>query len=103
MLKLNLTKIIILLLGIILSLSPDILNLNKGLDPDAKIVIRMVIIMVFLWLTEIIPISITALLPILFSTFFLEIEIADIVKHYASPVVFLLLGGFILAQGFEKK
>ena len=70
MLKLNLTKIIILLLGIILSLLPDILNLNKGLDPDAKIVIRMVIIMVFLWLTEIIPISITALLPILFSTFF---------------------------------
>ena len=67
MLKLNLTKIIILLLGIILSLSPDILNLNKGLDPDAKIVIRMVIIMVFLWLTEIIPISITALLPILYN------------------------------------
>ena len=32
----------------------------------------------------------------------MEIEIADIVKHYASPVVFLLLGGFILAQGFEK-
>ena len=33
---------------------------------------------------------------------FLEFKFTEILSHYASSVVFLLLGGFILAQGFEK-
>ena len=62
----------------------------------------MVILMIFLWLTELIPISITALIPIIFFPIFTDTKINDIISNYASPVVFLLLGGFIIAQGFEK-
>ncbi len=102
MIKSNLTKIFVLFLGLIISVLPDVLNLNETLSIDAKLVVRMSIFMIYLWLTEIVPISITALIPILFSPFFMEIKPSEIVKHYASPVVFLLLGGFILAQGFEK-
>ena len=102
MVKSNLIKICILLAAFLCSFLPDLLNLNQNLSLDGKIVVRMVIFMIFLWLTEVIPISITALLPILFSTFLLEIETSDVVKQYASPVVFLLLGGFIIALGFEK-
>ena len=98
----NFFKISILFSGIFLSIIPDILNLNDGFTSDGKLVIRMLILMIFCWLTEIIPISITALLPILFSPFFLEIKFTEILSKYASSVVFLLLGGFILAQGFEK-
>ncbi len=102
MIKSNSFKISILFFGIFLSIIPDILNLNNGFTSDEKLVIRMLILMIFCWLTEIIPISITALLPILFSPFFLEIKFTEILSQYASSVVFLLLGGFILAQGFEK-
>ncbi|GIR25925.1 MAG: hypothetical protein CM15mP40_05330 [Alphaproteobacteria bacterium] len=102
MIKSNSFKISILFFGIFLSIIPDILNLNEALQVMRKLVIRMLILMIFCWLTEIIPISITALLPILFSPFFLEIKFTEILSHYASSVVFLLLGGFILAQGFEK-
>ena len=95
-------KFKIFCLGLLLSIIPDLLNLNDNFSSDAKLVIRMLILMIFFWLTEIIPISITALLPILFSPFFVEIQLKDILNNYASSVVFLLLGGFILAQGFEK-
>ena len=95
-------KFRIFCLGLLLSIIPDLLNLNDNFSSDAKLVIRMLILMIFFWLTEIIPISITALLPILFSPFFVEVQLKDILNNYASSVVFLLLGGFILAQGFEK-
>ncbi len=100
--KTNLKKIFLLVLGLLFSIFPDIFDLNQGLSFDTKLSLRMVLLMIFLWLTEVIPLSMTALLPILFSPFFLEIRLNEIVSHYASPVVFLLLGGFIIAQGFEK-
>ena len=90
MIKSNSFKIIILFFGILLSIVPDILNLNSDFTSDEKLVIRMLILMIFCWLTEIIPISITALLPILFSPFFLEIKFTEILNQYASSVVFLL-------------
>ena len=37
-----------------------------------------------------------------FAPVFVEVKFLDITRHYSSPVVFLLLGGFILAHGFEK-
>ena len=90
------------LLGIFFGFLPEILNLNHGLEYNSKIVLGMTLAMVFFWLTEAIPSSITALIPIIFSPIFIDISLKDIVSKYASPVVFLLLGGFLLATGFEK-
>ncbi len=92
----------LLILGIGFSVLPDILEINHNFDHNAKIALRMMILMIFFWVTETIPNSITALLPIVFSPFFLEISLKNIVMPYASTVVFLLLGGFLLANGFEK-
>ena len=103
MLKQTFRKLFVLILGILICFIFDITDLNKDLSFDEKIALRMVLLMIFLWLTELIPISITALLPILFSPFFAEIKFVEIAKHYSSPVVFLLLGGFIIAQGFERR
>ena len=102
MIKLKLKKIFFLIFGIITCLFFDISDLNQGLSYDQKMVIRMLLLMIFLWLTEIIPISVTALIPILFAPVFDEVKFLDITRHYSSPVVFLLLGGFIIAHGFEK-
>ena len=88
--------------GIIFGFLPEIFNLNNGLDYNSKIVLGMTLTMVFFWLTEAIPTSITALIPIILSPTFIDITLKDILSKYASPVVFLLLGGFLLASGFEK-
>ena len=88
--------------GIIFGFLPEIFSLNNGLDYNSKIVLGMTLTMVFFWLTEAIPTSITALIPIILSPTFIDITLKDILSKYASPVVFLLLGGFLLASGFEK-
>ena len=89
-------------LGILFSFLPEILSLNNSLDYNSKVVLSMTLMMVFFWLTEAIPTSITALIPIILSPILIDISLKDILEKYASPVVFLLLGGFLLATGFEK-
>ncbi len=89
-------------LGIVFGFIPEIFNLNHGLEYNSKVVLGMTLTMVFFWLTEAIPTSITGLIPVILSPIFIDISIKDILSKYASPVVFLLLGGFLLANGFEK-
>jgi len=91
-----------LLIGIVLGLTPLIIDFENTLNHDAKIVLTMMIIMIFFWLSEAIPSSITALFPIIFSPFLCDVSFKELVSKYASPVVFLLLGGFLISQGFEK-
>ena len=93
--------LILFIVMVVISLLPDVL-IHEKLSDDANLAFKMVILMIFLWFTELIPISVTALIPIVFSPFFHDTKINEIIGHYASPVVFLLLGGFIIAQGFEK-
>ena len=95
-------KINFFLIGIILGFLPNYFGLDESLDSNSKIVLQMLLTMIFFWVTEAIPLSITALIPILVSPFLIEFDTKSIFSSYASPVVFLLLGGFIIANGFEK-
>ena len=94
-------KINFLITGLVLSYLPEFLSINENLDHNAKVVLSMTILMIFLWLTETLPNSVTAFIPIIVSPFLFDIELKQILYKYSSPVVFLLLGGFILALGFE--
>ncbi|GIV59594.1 MAG: di- and tricarboxylate transporter [Rhodothermaceae bacterium] len=54
------------------------------------------------WMTEALPIAVTALLPLIL---FPVLGIADLdatAAPYANPLIFLFLGGFILAQGLQR-
>lgn len=60
------------------------------------------ILMAIWWMTEAIPISATALLPL---ALFPLLGIADIraaAAPYANPLIFLFLGGFLIAAGMER-
>ena len=91
-----------LIIGITIGLLPEFLNLNNFLDFNSKVVLGMTLVMIFFWITEAIPNSITAFIPIIISPILIDINLNQILSKYASPVVFLLLGGFLLASGFEK-
>ena len=82
----------------ILRLSPIPSNLNF----DSWLVLSLMILMTFWWVTHAIPLSVTALLPLFLVPIFSEIQISSISNSYTNPIIFLLLGGFIIAQGFEK-
>ncbi len=69
---------------------------------EAWIVASLLILMTFWWLTEAIPLSITAILPLIVIPSFTNVNISEVAKPYANPVIFLLLGGFILGLGFQR-
>ena len=77
-------------IGILLGFLPNILGLDANLDLNSKIVLQMLITMIFFWITEAIPLSITALMPILISPFLIEFNTKSIFSSYASPVVFFI-------------
>jgi sodium-dependent dicarboxylate transporter 2/3/5 len=54
------------------------------------------------WITEAVPISVTALVPIVLFPLLGVQAIAATTAPYANPLIFLFLGGFILAIAMEK-
>jgi solute carrier family 13 (sodium-dependent dicarboxylate transporter), member 2/3/5 len=58
--------------------------------------------MAILWITEAVPIPVTALLPIVFFPILGINSIKGATAPYANPLVFLFLGGFIIALGMQK-
>lgn len=54
------------------------------------------------WTTEVLPIPVTALLPIVLFPAMGILTTTESSAPYASPTIFLLLGGFLIAMGLEK-
>ncbi len=93
---------LLILTGTLIFFIPEILISPEFLTDTQTLVFRVLVLMIFLWITELIPTSVTAMIPILVAPLVAEIELKSILTSYSSSVVFLILGGFIIAQGFEK-
>lgn len=70
--------------------------------PKAPIVAAMIVLMAFLWVTELLPLAVTSLIPIVFLPAVGVGELAQITAYYSRPIIYLFLGGFILAIGIQK-
>ncbi|OYU83766.1 MAG: sodium:dicarboxylate symporter [Flavobacterium sp. BFFFF2] len=77
-------------------LNPDASN------PQIGIMIGIAVWMIGWWITEIVPIAITSLLPILLFPMTGIISGEEISKVYFNEVIFLYIGGFLLALAIEK-
>lgn len=54
------------------------------------------------WVTEAVPIPVTSLLPLVLFPLQGVTTVVDAAAPYADPIVFLFLGGFVLALGIER-
>jgi solute carrier family 13 (sodium-dependent dicarboxylate transporter), member 2/3/5 len=54
------------------------------------------------WMTEAIHVSVTALLPLALLPLLQAVELKDTAAAYANPLIFLFLGGFLLALGLQR-
>jgi sodium-dependent dicarboxylate transporter 2/3/5 len=54
------------------------------------------------WLTAVVPLSVTALLPLTVLPLAGTGAIDDVARRYADPIVFLFMGGFFLAAASER-
>lgn len=75
---------------------------NTHLSFPAKLVLASTFWMAIWWLTEAIPIYVTALLPLIIFPSLSITELGDTAANYADRIIFLFLGGFILAKAVEK-
>jgi sodium-dependent dicarboxylate transporter 2/3/5 len=58
--------------------------------------------MAFLWISEAIPFAVTALLPVVFFPFAGICNVTVAAAPYANPVIFLFLGGILIANGLQR-
>lgn len=74
----------------------------QGMPVEAWSLVAMAFWMVIWWLSEAIPLPATALLPIILMPQFGINEIKPVAANYAHPLIFLFLGGFLLAAAMQK-
>lgn len=78
----------------------------EGVDPALSEAGRRVasigVLMAILWMTEALPLSATSLLPLIFFPLAGVMTIDRAAAPYADKVIFLFMGGFMLALAMEK-
>ncbi|HBC07876.1 MAG TPA: anion transporter, partial [Rhodospirillaceae bacterium] len=91
-----------LLAGPALCLALAALPAPEGLGREAWLTAGVAIWMAVWWLTQAVPLAVTALLPALLFPMLGIAKAADAAHPYAHPLVFLFLGGFVIALTIER-
>ena len=79
-----------------------VLPAPAGMGPEAWRAAAVAALMAVWWLTEAIPLPATALLPVALFPLLGAAGIDEAAAPYANPLLFLFLGGFLLALAFER-
>lgn len=74
----------------------------SGLSAEGWLVAAVAAAMAILWVTEAIPIAATATLPFVLLPVFGTASPAAVAASYASPILFLVLGGAMVARAIER-
>jgi sodium-dependent dicarboxylate transporter 2/3/5 len=96
------TRRIVLALGPLLFISTLLVNPVGGMAESAWRVAGLAAWMATWWLTGVIPLEATALLPVVFLPLIGTGSIREVTASYADPIIFLFLGGFLLAVTLER-
>lgn len=92
--------LILLLVG-----APDALITQSGSEAAANAawgVLAVLVLMIVWWVTEAVPIPVTALLPLVAFPLLGIQSIKETSAEYMHPIVVLLMGGFIVAKAIER-
>jgi len=70
--------------------------------PVQSLLIGLIAFLVTLWTNEALPLGVVSLLPIILFPIFGVLELAAVTPNYSQSIIFLFLGGFMLAIALEK-
>ncbi|NPA52435.1 MAG: DASS family sodium-coupled anion symporter [Aquificae bacterium] len=98
--EIEIRKYIGILLAPILSVIVYILPLD--LNPDAHIVLSIMVFCLIFWLTEVTPLSITALLGVTLAVVFGIVDVKNAFLSLGNPVLILFIGSFLIAQAMTR-
>ena len=88
--------------GALMALILVMLPAPEGLSSTGWYVMVIALWMAVWWLTEAVPIAVTALLPLIIVPIFDISSLKEVGKAYAGKAIFLTLGGFILGVALER-
>ncbi len=91
-----------LLGGILLFIVILLLPVPKDMNISAWYTMAVALMMVVFWITETIPLYVTALIPIVLFPILNIQTISKTTASFGHPLIFLFLGGFLLAEGIQK-
>jgi solute carrier family 13 (sodium-dependent dicarboxylate transporter), member 2/3/5 len=91
-----------LILGPALAIGLHFVAPPQGLSAEAWCVVSLAALMVVWWVTEPVPIAATALLPLAALPLLGAATIKHAAAPYADPIIFLFIGGFMLAACVER-
>lgn len=89
-------------LGPLLFLIILLIPAPEGLTIEGWKVIAIAAFMLVWWVTEAVPLAVAALLPIVLLPLLGVSSMKEATTPYANPVVFLFMGGFMIALAMEK-
>ncbi len=88
----------LILFGIVL-----LVPFPEELSPEAQKTAAVAVLMIIWWISEAIPIYMTAFLPIVLFPLFGIMTSAETTQSYGHDYVLMLLGAFMLAKGVERQ
>ncbi|WP_009965981.1 SLC13 family permease [Verrucomicrobium spinosum] len=91
-----------LLLGVVLLLATFVSPPLLGLSPSATKVAWLAVTMAVFWVTEALPIPATALFPLVLLPILGISPMKEAATAYADPIIYLFMGGFMLAIAMER-
>src|SRR5688500_3352963 len=74
----------------------------EDMPPQAIIVAAITVWIAVWWITEAIPLAATSLIPIILFPLFGILDVGKTTASYGEPIVFLYIGGFLIAIAIEK-
>ncbi|MBC8319621.1 MAG: SLC13/DASS family transporter [Bacteroidetes bacterium] len=77
------------------------LDLEPG-KPAVTYTFGIAILMAIWWITEVVPLAVTALLPVVLFPVFGVMDGRDVSSTYFNSVIFLFIGGFLVALAMQK-
>lgn len=98
----TLTKYITFLAGPLTALLLLIILPADFIAPGASKVLALASWMIIWWISEAVPVAVTAFLPLVCFPLLGIMNMKATAAAYANPIIFLFLGGFMLALGLEK-
>lgn len=93
-------KIALLLGPLCAALVPALVEITDY--PQAPFMLGIGIWMVLWWISECVPLAVTALIPLIAFPFAGIATAKDIAPRYMTSVMFLFIGGFLIAQAMER-
>ncbi|MDZ7661145.1 DASS family sodium-coupled anion symporter [Thiohalophilus sp.] len=74
----------------------------EGMSPEGQKAAAVTLLMATLWITEAIPIPATALIPIALFPLLGVMPTAKVTASYANHLIYLFMGGFLIAMAIER-